>query len=212
MFTGIIEAQGEILHIESSQRNLIFKIRSDISPTLKIDQSVAHDGVCLTVTHVDTEKQTHTVAAIAETLEKSNLGNKKVGNLLNLERCMRIDSRLDGHIVQGHVDMCGICTEVKDDGGSWRFYFDYDKNSDFFTVPKGSICINGVSLTVVDSAEGKLSVAIIPYTYEHTNFHELKVGDAINLEFDIIGKYVQTLWNRRPTDNPYMQYLANQKS
>jgi riboflavin synthase len=124
---------------------------------------------------------------------------------------MRLDSRLDGHIVQGHVDMRGKCTSVVEEGGSWRFYFEYDPKSEFFTVPKGSICINGVSLTVVDSSEGKLSVAIIPYTYEHTNFNSLKVGDAVNLEFDIIGKYVQTLWQRRDTENPYIQHLQAQK-
>lgn len=193
MFTGIIEQVGEIIAIQNEGTNRIFQVRSAISHELKTDQSVAHNGVCLTVTAI--KEDIHFVTAIDETLQKTDLGSWKVGSKLNLERCMPAHGRFDGHIVQGHVDQTGICTKVVDENGSWRFYFDYEPKGNF-TVPKGSICINGVSLTVVDSKEGFFSVAIIPYTYEHTNFHQLCAGDTVNLEFDIIGKYIQAMFER----------------
>ena len=192
MFTGIIESVGKIVEIEEEESNLHFKIASDISSALKIDQSIAHNGVCLTV--VALSENTHVVTAIEETLERSSLGNLAVGNRVNLERAMRVNARLDGHFVQGHVDKTGICTKIEILDGSWYFHFEYDLSPEHLLVDKGSICINGTSLTVVNPTEkdGKatFSVAIIPYTYEHTNFHELKVGDVINLEFDVIGKYI----------------------
>jgi len=191
MFTGIIETIGRVIELKKDQDNLHLIIESDISNELKIDQSVAHNGVCLTV--VAMANGTHAVTAVAETLIKSNLGKLKTGDLVNLERCMQINGRLDGHIVQGHVDQTGICAEVKEMNGSWEYTFTYDPTLGNITVEKGSICINGISLTVVNSIENSFSVAIIPYTYEHTNMQELKKGDAVNLEFDIIGKYVARL-------------------
>ena len=186
MFTGIIECVGIIRNIVQEKDNYHFRIESSISAALKIDQSIAHNGVCLTVTLVDGHQ--HEVTAIAETMHKTNLGSFKIGDSLNLERCMQMNGRLDGHIVQGHVDVTAICTNIIDENGSWRFTFNY--HSPHLTVEKGSITINGVSLTVVDSQEGSFSVCIIPYTYEHTNFHALNIGSTVNLEFDIIGKYV----------------------
>lgn len=194
MFTGIIETLGELKEIRAEKGNLHFTVKSDISEELKIDQSVAHDGVCLTV--VEVNGGLHTVTAIAETLQKSNLGRLKVGDPINLERCMQINGRLDGHIVQGHVDQTAECTAVRSLDGSWEYSFSYDPALGNVTVEKGSICINGVSLTVVDSSAGNFSVAIIPYTYEHTNFNQLIKGDIVNLEFDIIGKYVARLMKR----------------
>lgn len=194
MFTGIIETIGRVVELKKDQDNVHLTIESDISNELKIDQSVAHNGVCLTV--VALKDSTHTVTAIAETLNKTNLGQLKVGNLINLERCMQMNARLDGHIVQGHVDQTAICTEVKDMTGSWEYTFTYDSSLGNITVEKGSICVNGISLTVVNSQENSFSVAIIPYTYEHTNMQELKKGDVVNLEFDIIGKYVARLMGR----------------
>ena len=191
MFTGIIETIGRVIELKKDQDNLHLMIESDISNELKIDQSVAHNGVCLTVVAIT--DGTHTVTAVAETLSKSNLGKLKTGDLINLERCMQMNGRLDGHIVQGHVDQTGICTEVNDKLGSWEYTFKYDPSEGNVTVEKGSICINGISLTVVNSRDNAFSVAIIPYTYEHTNMQELKKGDIINLEFDIIGKYVARL-------------------
>lgn len=188
MFTGIIETIGRVIELKKDQDNLHLMIESDISNELKIDQSVAHNGVCLTVVAIT--DGTHTVTAVAETLSKSNLGKLKTGDLINLERCMQINGRLDGHIVQGHVDQTGICTEVNELAGSWEYTFSYEPSAGNVTVKKGSICINGISLTVVNSRDNAFSVAIIPYTYEHTNMQELKKGDIINLEFDIIGKYV----------------------
>lgn len=189
MFTGIIEQLGEVKKIESEQENVHFTIEAPFTHELKIDQSVAHNGVCLTV--VSIEGNTYVVTAIKETLDKTNLGQLKVGKKVNLERCMKLGDRLDGHIVQGHVDKVAVCSEIEDQNGSWKYTFDY--NGDEKTVEKGSITVNGVSLTVVDSKDNAFSVCIIPYTHEHTNFHELKVGDQINLEFDIIGKYVARL-------------------
>jgi len=191
MFTGIIETIGRVSNLKKDQDNLQITIESDLSNELKIDQSVSHNGVCLTV--VALAEGTHTVTAISETLNKSNLGKLKEGDLLNLERCMQMNGRLDGHIVQGHVDQTGICTELIEKNGSWEYTISYDASIGNITVEKGSICVNGISLTVVNSKENSFSVAIIPYTYEHTNMKSLKIGDTVNLEFDIIGKYVARL-------------------
>jgi len=191
MFTGIIETTGKIIRIEQEHTNKHFCVESSIGDQLKVDQSVAHNGVCLTVTKVEGRK--HWVTAIDETLQKSSLGNLQVGHSVNLERCMLANGRFDGHIVQGHVDQTGRCTAVKDEGGSWLFDFEYDPTQGNVTVEKGSICINGVSLTCFRSAENSFRVAIIPYTFEHTTFKELKAGAIVNLEFDIVGKYVKRL-------------------
>lgn len=195
MFTGIIETIGRVSNLKKDQDNLEIIIESDLSNELKIDQSVSHNGVCLTVVAVT--EGTHTVTAISETLNKSNLGKLKEGDLLNLERCMQMNGRLDGHIVQGHVDQTGICTELIEKNGSWEYTISYDAAIGNITVEKGSICVNGISLTVVNSKENSFSVAIIPYTYEHTNMKNLKVGDTVNLEFDIIGKYVARLTRQK---------------
>lgn len=189
MFTGIIETIGEIVGIEKDQTNIHFTVKSAITNELKIDQSVAHNGCCLTVVKIEGDQ--YTVTAIDETLIKTNLGTWVLGTKVNLERCMQLGARLDGHIVQGHVDTTGICKQVEDLDGSWKYTFIY--NEQLPTVQKGSITVNGVSLTVVDSEPGLFSVCIIPYTYEHTNFHTFEVGTQINLEFDIIGKYVARL-------------------
>ncbi|MBB4077838.1 riboflavin synthase [Lewinella aquimaris] len=186
MFTGIIEAAGEITAIEHDRNNVHFTVRSPISGELKIDQSLAHDGVCLTV--VALGEDTHTVTAIQETLQRTRLGDWQVGGTVNLERAMQAGARLDGHIVQGHVDTVGECTEVKESGGSWYFTFRYATED--LLVDKGSVCVNGVSLTVVEPTDDTFRVAIIPYTYEHTNFRDLRPGSQVNLEFDIIGKYI----------------------
>ncbi|MAT55871.1 MAG: riboflavin synthase [Saprospirales bacterium] len=192
MFTGIIEAFGTIRHIEPDADNIRFTIDSAISEELKIDQSVAHNGVCLTV--VELGPGSHTVTAIEETLKRSNLGSLTTGSKVNLERAMKPEARLDGHIVQGHVDTVGTCTDIVELNGSWQFSFEYDLTPERLLVDKGSICVNGVSLTVVSPSEngdrGTFTVAIIPYTYEHTNFHQLQIGSKVNLEFDVIGKYV----------------------
>ena len=186
MFTGIIEEVGQVVAIDKEAGNIHFTIAAGLSGQLKIDQSVAHNGCCLTV--VAQNEQQHVVTAIHETLLKTNLGIWQVGTHVNLERCMQLGGRLDGHMVQGHVDCIGTCTEVLDENGSWRFTFTHPAS--FVTVEKGSITVNGTSLTVVDAQVGSFSVCIIPYTYEHTNFKQIKVGDHVNLEFDIIGKYV----------------------
>lgn len=191
MFTGIIETIGEIITIKEEGTNTHFKIASPISPELKVDQSVSHNGVCLTVVWVG--DGFHWVVAVQETLQKSNLGKLKEGDKVNLERCMIANGRFDGHVVQGHVDQTGICTSVKDMNGSWLYNFEYDPAIGNVTVEKGSIAVNGVSLTCFNSTNNGFTVAIIPYTYEHTQFHQLKEGDTINLEFDIIGKYVKRL-------------------
>jgi riboflavin synthase len=189
MFTGIIETMGEIVDIKKEQSNILFTISSGISHELKVDQSVSHNGVCLTVTDIKGDR--HRVTAIQETLDKTNLGNWKTGTRVNLERCMPANGRFDGHIVQGHVDCIAICTKVEDQDGSWKYSFSYE--SDGITVEKGSITVNGTSLTVVDSGDKSFSVAIIPYTHEHTVFGFLEKGDTVNLEFDIVGKYVARL-------------------
>lgn len=191
MFTGIIEALGTIVEIKKEGTNRHFRISSPISEALKVDQSISHNGVCLTVVKV--ADGSHWVTAIDETLQKSNLGDCVPGSRLNLERCMLNNGRFDGHIVQGHVDQTGVVRSIRDEGGSWLFDFEYDPSVGNVTVEKGSIAVNGVSLTCFNSADGRFSVAIIPYTHEHTNFHQLKTGDTVNLEFDIIGKYVKRL-------------------
>lgn len=188
MFTGIVEALGVLETIEKEGSNIHFTFSSPISNALKIDQSVSHNGVCLTV--VQQTDQQHTVTAIQETLDRSNLGNLKVGDFVNLERAMLPTSRLDGHIVQGHVDTTGTCISVEDIDGSWIFEFRYPVSEELLLVDKGSICINGVSLTVVTPISDSFKVAIIPYTFEHTNFKTIKAGTTINLEFDILGKYI----------------------
>jgi len=191
MFTGIIEELGEVIKLNTDKENLHITVRSNISKKLKIDQSLAHNGVCLTV--VELGEDSHTITAIKETIDKSNLGELNHGSKVNLERAMKLGSRLDGHIVQGHVDQIGICTKVDVLEGSWVYTFSYNATYNNLTIEKGSITINGVSLTVVDSKENSFSVAIIPYTHEHTNFHQIKINDSVNLEFDVIGKYVARL-------------------
>ena len=195
LFTGIIETLGEVTQLQNEGSNLHISIKSSISKDLKIDQSVAHNGVCLTVVNV--REETHTVTAIAETLQKSNIGSLKVNSLVNLERCMQMNGRLDGHIVQGHVDQTAICTNLEVERGSWVFTFQYDSNLGNITVEKGSICVNGISLTVVNSGFNHFSVAIIPYTFENTNLKNIKPNDTVNLEFDIIGKYVAKMMANR---------------
>lgn len=191
MFTGIIETLGEIVKLEKEGGNLHIAVLSNFTPELKIDQSIAHNGVCLTV--VSLNGPTYTVTAIDETLQKTSLGNLKVGEKINLERAMILGSRLDGHIVQGHVDQTGVCTAIEVKDGSWFFTFEYDDSKGNPTIEKGSITIDGTSLTVVDSGKNTFSIAIIPYTYEHTRFNSYKVGTVVNLEFDVIGKYVAKL-------------------
>ncbi len=190
MFTGIIESLGEIVRLEKEGENLHIEVKDPMAGQLKIDQSVSHDGVCLTV--VEVKEDSYVVTAIKETLEKTNLSYLEKGSLINLERAMKLGSRLDGHIVQGHVDCTAQCAKIENEKGSWVFSFEYD-NSEFRTVEKGSITVNGVSLTVVDSRKNGFNVAIIPYTFENTNFKSIVVGSVVNLEFDIIGKYVKNL-------------------
>ncbi|MDN3583212.1 riboflavin synthase [Mucilaginibacter flavus] len=194
MFTGIIETLGKITDLKHDQGNLHITVESAIAHELKIDQSVAHNGVCLTV--IALGDGFHTVTAIEETLNKTSLGHLKVGEPVNLERCMQMNARLDGHIVQGHVDQTAVCTAFKTLDGSWEYTFEYDAANGNVTVEKGSICVNGISLTVVNSKANSFSVAIIPYTFEHTNLHNVTEGSVVNLEFDIIGKYVARLINR----------------
>ncbi|MCF8254433.1 MAG: riboflavin synthase [Bacteroidia bacterium] len=190
MFTGIIETTGKILLLEKEGTNLNLWVGSNLSKELRVDQSVAHNGVCLTV--VELGENSHKVTAVEETLSKTNLGNLEIGSLVNIERCMKSDGRFDGHIVQGHVDDTATCTQVEKLDGSWFYHFGLNqKSQQELIVDKGSICINGVSLTVVACTEIGFSVTIIPYTYEHTTFQSLKVGDFVNLEFDILGKYIQ---------------------
>ena len=195
MFTGIIESIGIIKAINYDRSNINFSISSSLSNELKIDQSVSHNGVCLTV--VSKEEGAYTVTAIKETLEKTNLGELKLGDKVNLERCLKVGDRLDGHFVQGHVDQTAICTYVGNENGSWTFTFKYDDKNNNITIEKGSITINGVSLTVVNSKKSEFSVAIIPYTFENTNFNSFSVGTLVNLEFDVIGKYVTKLFNKK---------------
>ncbi|HLV40018.1 riboflavin synthase [Xanthomarina sp.] len=191
MFTGIIESEGIIKDLKKELNNLHITVACDFTNELKIDQSVAHNGVCLTV--VDITGNEYTVTAIEETLKKTNLSQLKINDPVNLERGMKLGDRLDGHIVQGHVDQTAICTHIENEEGSWKFTFQYDSEWNNITIEKGSITVNGVSLTVVDSKKDSFSVAIIPYTYEHTNFKHFKQGTIVNLEFDVIGKYVSRL-------------------
>ena len=187
MFTGIIEQLAEVVKVESEGSNVHITLKSTITAELKIDQSVAHNGVCLTVVEINGDE--YIVTAIKETLDKSNIGLLVVGSKVNIERCLKIGDRLDGHMVQGHVDQTAKCVEVKKENGSYVYTFKH-KESDNMTVEKGSVCVNGVSLTVVNSKDTSFSVAIIPYTHEHTNFHEFKEGTVVNIEFDILGKYI----------------------
>lgn len=194
MFSGIVEATAEVVKIEKEGTNINFRLKAPFTDELHIDQSVAHNGVCLTVVKIH-EDATYTVTAIKETLERSNLGDLEVGSLVNLERSMKLDARLDGHIVQGHVDTTAVCTDIKHENGSTYFKFEYQADPElikkgYVTVEKGSVAVNGVSLTVCDSEKDSFRVAIIPYTLEHTNFCQFKVGTRVNLEFDIIGKYI----------------------
>ena len=191
MFTGIIEEIGKVVELKKDKENLHITMQSGLCQELSVDQSLAHNGVCLTV--VDLKKDKYTVTAIKETIEKSNFANLELGDKINLERAMQLGSRLDGHIVQGHVDQIGTCIRVEETEGSWFYTFEYDEKYKNLTIEKGSITINGVSLTVVNSEKNRFSVAIIPYTFEHTNFHQIKVNDLVNLEFDVIGKYVARL-------------------
>jgi riboflavin synthase len=194
MFTGIVEAMGSLVKTEAKGTNVEFWFTCPFTQELKVDQSLAHNGVCLTVVEIQGEQ--YRVTAIDETLQKTNLGDLKIGQKVNLERCMAANARFDGHIVQGHVDLTGVCTEITDQNGSWEYRFSYPKSSGHVTVEKGSICVNGTSLTVVDSQDDSFTVCIIPYTYEHTVFHQLSVGDRVNLEFDILGKYIKKLMQR----------------
>lgn len=191
MFTGIIESVGFVKNLKQEKENLHITIESNFTSELKIDQSIAHNGVCLTIVNIDGMK--YTVTAIKETLDKSNLKYIAIGDEINLERAMILGARLDGHIVQGHVDQTAVCTNIREENGSWVFSFDYDNTYNNITIEKGSITVNGVSLTVVNSQKNSFSVAIIPYTYEFTNFHTFKKGTVVNLEFDVIGKYVARL-------------------
>lgn len=192
MFTGIIEGLGVVKKIEKEGDNVHFTFSSDFTNELKIDQSLAHNGVCLTIVAIDGNE--YTVTAINETLQKTNLGKLKIGDKVNLERAMAANGRFDGHVVQGHVDQVASCKNIEDDNGSWIFTFEYTPQGNI-TVEKGSITVNGVSLTVVNSKDYQFSVCIIPYTFEHTTFHTMNIGDSINLEFDIVGKYVAKLIN-----------------
>lgn len=191
MFTGIIEEVGEVVSLKQDQENIHITVKSSFCSELRIDQSLAHNGVCLTV--VELNENNYTVTAIQETIDKSNFGDLKIGDKINLERAMLLGDRLDGHIVQGHVDQVAKCTRIDVLEGSWFYTFEYDEKLENLTIEKGSITINGVSLTVVNSGKSSFGVAIIPFTFEHTNFHKIKVNDLVNLEFDVIGKYVAKL-------------------
>jgi riboflavin synthase len=194
MFSGIIESLGEVTLLKQEQSNLHISVKAAFTSELKIDQSVAHNGVCLTVVNILGD--IYTVTAIDETLRKTNIGLLKAGDKVNLERCMRLGDRLDGHIVQGHVDQTAVCTAIEESNGSWTYTFEYDASQNNITVEKGSICVNGVSLTVVNSKDNSFSVCIIPYTHEHTNFRYFQKGTVVNLEFDILGKYISKLMKK----------------
>ena len=188
MFTGIIETVGKVISIEQKATNNIYWIESSLSSKLKPDQSVSHSGVCLTVEEISGNM--HRVTAILETLEKTNLGSWKEDRLINIERCLHINGRLDGHLVQGHVDTTALCLSVDEEGGSWQYRFQFDQNFAALVIEKGSVCLNGISLTVFDVSRDAFSVAIIPYTYEHTNIQQVNAGDRVNIEFDMLGKYI----------------------
>ena len=195
MFTGIIESIGVVKSIHHDKSNINFSVISDLTSELKVDQSISHNGVCLTV--VNLEKDSYTVTAIKETLDKTNLGKLKLGDQLNLERCLKVGDRLDGHFVQGHVDQIATCVNVNNENGSWVFTFKYSPLNNNITIEKGSITVNGVSLTVVNSKESEFSVAIIPYTFDNTNFNSFKAGTLVNLEFDVFGKYITKLYSKK---------------
>ena len=195
MFTGIIESLGTVQEIKKDKDNVHITIDSTITDELKIDQSVAHNGICMTIVAI--VNNLYTVTAIGETIKKTNLAHLKVGDSINLERAMKLGDRLDGHIVQGHVDQVGTCIVAKETNGSWYYTFEYDETIGNITIEKGSITVNGVSLTVVDSRKNEFSVAIIPYTYDHTNFNTFEVGTKVNLEFDLIGKYISKLYSNK---------------
>ena len=195
MFTGIVESTGEITKIEKEGTNFHFSLACPFNSELKIDQSLAHDGVCLTV--VKCSEDEYTVTAIDETMQKTSLGNWQVGSVVNLERCMMMGDRFDGHMVQGHVDTTGTLVEVREENGSFVLSFEHEHTSQWMTVPKGSITVNGISLTLVDSLKGRFSVALIPYTWKETTMHLLKIGDKVNLEFDVIGKYISKMLDSR---------------
>lgn len=202
MFTGIIEKTARVVAIEKENTNYHFTLEVDFANELKIDQSMAHDGCCLTVVKLDYDKKQYVVTAMKETMDKTNLCTWEEGTEVNVERSMKMDGRFDGHIVQGHVDQTAKCVKIIDENGSWRYFFEYDTTKNSFTVPKGSITVNGVSLTVVDSENGLFSVSIIPFTQQVTNFHNFKIGTIVNIEFDVFGKYVQKLLE---------QYMTAQK-
>jgi len=191
MFSGIIEGLGEVVAIQKEQSNLHITVKAPFIKELKVDQSIAHNGVCLTV--VDIQNDTYRVTAIDETLQKTNIGLLNSDDKINLERCLKVGDRLDGHIVQGHVDQRAVCTKMEETDGSWTFTFEYDASKGNITVEKGSVCVNGVSLTVVNSQNNSFSVCIIPYTFENTNFNTIKPGSIVNIEFDIVGKYISRL-------------------
>jgi riboflavin synthase len=193
MFTGIVETTGKVVKIEREKGNIHFTIETPIADELKVDQSMCHDGVCLTVVNVDYLKKQYVVTAVQETLNKTNLGTWNIGYEVNLERSMKMEARFDGHIVQGHIDQTAICKSVEETDGSWKYFFEYDPSKENITVEKGSISVNGVSLTVVDSDKETFSFAIIPYTYQVTNFHNFRKGTEVNIEFDVFGKYVAKL-------------------
>jgi riboflavin synthase len=194
MFTGIVETMGQVVALHPEGSNVTFQLHSSLAPELRIDQSLSHNGVCLTVTTI--QEDTYYVTAVEETLKKSNLGRLKINDRVNLERCMPANGRFDGHIVQGHVDQTGVCTRVEERDGSWLFDFSFDPALGNLVVEKGSVCLNGVSLTVFNATPDSFRVTIIPYTYAHTNFHALGVGDEVNIEFDILGKYIQRIMSR----------------
>ncbi len=198
MFSGIVEFLGIVTSLKKEQSNLQITVKSSFVNELKIDQSISHNGVCLTV--VDITGENYTVTAIDETLNKTNLGSLKIGDVINLERCLKLGDRLDGHIVQGHVDQTATCLNAEETNGSWAYTFEYDKSKNNVTVEKGSVCVNGVSLTVVNSQENSFSVCIIPYTHEHTNFKNIQKGTVVNLEFDILGKYISKLMLHKTTE------------
>lgn len=195
MFSGIVEGAGEVTAVRKEQGNLHITLKAPFSHELKIDQSIAHNGVCLTVINIHADS--YSVTAIDETLKKTNLASVQTGDIINLERCMKLGDRLDGHIVQGHVDQTAVCTKAEDANGSWIFTFEYDASQNNVTVEKGSVCVNGVSLTVVDSKINSFSVCIIPYTFEHTNFKTIRPGSIVNIEFDILGKYISRLIQKK---------------
>ena len=193
MFTGIIENMAEVIDVQTNKNNLDILFKCDLLSELKVDQSISHNGVCLTV--ADISNDTYLVNVVKETIDKSNFSSLKVGDKVNIERSMMINDRLDGHIVQGHVDQVAKCVSIEEQGGSYNMSFNYEK-SDNITVEKGSICVNGISLTVCNSKENTFSVAIIPYTWDNTNLKNIKVGDTVNLEFDIVGKYIAKLLSK----------------